>query len=164
MQLLSECNWPKWVELTHWSWGIKVPQGLWVSCFWFNALGLTFFHCNKVPQGAWESAASNSMSWVQQFSVPTHCNQPTNSLGPTFFHYNKVPQGAWELPTSDSMSWVWQFSIPIKSPQGVGCVQLNAWEQLQCTTSFEYIDKWTLCTWKHALSHWECLKGNCSWF
>src|SRR5258708_18010499 len=27
------------------------------------------------------------------------------------------------------MSWVRHFSIPIKSRQGVGCVQLNAWEQ-----------------------------------
>ncbi len=46
----------------------------------------------------------------------------TQCLGVGWVHLNT-------LEASDViMSWVRLFSIPIKS-QGVGCVQLNAWEQ-----------------------------------
>src|SRR5258708_3448904 len=49
---------PSWVR--HFSTPYSPQGSLGVARFRLNVLGPTFFHCNKVPQGAWESAASVS--------------------------------------------------------------------------------------------------------
>src|SRR5258708_6130375 len=77
--LLIQCPWVR-----HFSTPIQSSGSLGVACFQFNVLGPTFFHCNKVPQGAWESATSDSIPWVQEFSIAMN---PSISIDPCSFPF-----------------------------------------------------------------------------
>ncbi len=147
----------EWPEPTHWSWGIRSLRGWelaasdsmpWVWHFSTAIKSLRepgswplLIQCPGSNYYLFLHIATNPLKVPQGGGWPLLIQCPGSNYFP-FLHIAtdplKVPQGAQGLATSDLMSWVWQFSISIKSPQGVGCVQLNAWEQqsLQCMTSF----------------------------